>query len=269
MDPFGTAAPTPWEEPPAPPDYLVGLDLGRQQDHTALSVLERTERPAAGAPVAGPPSFVERLGLGRRPDPVPIEGHYGAVHLERYELGCPYPKQVAQTVATLARLRDGLPAPPRFAPARRSRIVLVVDGTGVGTAVVDLLRAADLAGAQLVPVVIHGGEAVSIGDGGAWRVPKRLLASHLQVALQTRRLRVAGQLPEAATLVAELRNFRVKVSLGGHDAYGAGEDWRQGNHDDVVLAVALALWYGEHGIAGSESLGAVFGRAASWVSGRE
>jgi hypothetical protein len=28
-----------------------------------------------------------------------------------------------------------------------------------------------------------------------------------------------------------------------HDSYGA---WREGAHDDLVLAVAVAAWYGEH-----------------------
>lgn len=270
MDPFHRPdAPNPWETPPPPPDFVVGLDLGRQQDFTALAVLERTERPAAGAPVAGPPSFVERLGLGPRPDPVPMEGHYGVRELARYPLRTPYPEQVTRTAATLARLRDALPDPPRRPPAgyRRPTVALVVDQTGVGAPVVDLLRAADLAGARLVPVVIHGGEATTMGEEGAWRVPKRVLASHLQVALQTRRLRVAGGLPEAATLVAELKNFRVTVSLSGHDGYGAGADWREGNHDDIVLAVAMAVWHGEHGLAGSAALEEAFGRALARASG--
>jgi hypothetical protein len=49
----------------------------------------------------------------------------------------------------------------------------------------------------------------------------------------------------AATLRAELKNFRAKVSATGHDSYGAGDDWRHGNHDDLVLAVALSVWWGE------------------------
>jgi hypothetical protein len=35
----------------------------------------------------------------------------------------------------------------------------------------------------------------------------------------------------------------MKVSLDtGHDSYGA---WREGTHDDLVLALACALWCGE------------------------
>ena len=37
-------------------------------------------------------------------------------------------------------------------------------------------------------------------------------------------------------------NFKRKVSLAGRDTY---EAWREGTHDDLVLAAALAEWYAE------------------------
>jgi hypothetical protein len=49
----------------------------------------------------------------------------------------------------------------------------------------------------------------------------------------------------AETLREELQNFKVTISAGGHDRYGAGGDalsWREQPHDDLVLAVALAAW---------------------------
>ena len=40
----------------------------------------------------------------------------------------------------------------------------------------------------------------------------------------------------------ELAQFKVKINIStGHDSY---EAWREGDHDDLVLAVALACWYG-------------------------
>ena len=59
--------------------------------------------------------------------------------------------------------------------------------------------------------------------------------------LQTGRLKVAAGLKDARTLVHELLRFRVKIDpLTAHDSYGA---WREGAHDDLVLAVAIAVWY--------------------------
>jgi hypothetical protein len=63
--------------------------------------------------------------------------------------------------------------------------------------------------------------------------------SVVQVALQNRTLKIANELAEAETLARELQNFTVKITDSANDVYGA---WREGTHDDLVLAVALALW---------------------------
>ena len=63
----------------------------------------------------------------------------------------------------------------------------------------------------------------------------------LQVLLQGKRLKVAPALEMAATLAAELQEFRLKkVPL-----CDAEVEWRERPHDDLVLAVAAAAWYGE------------------------
>jgi hypothetical protein len=42
-------------------------------------------------------------------------------------------------------------------------------------------------------------------------------------------------------LKKELLNFKRKINLKtGHDSY---EHWREGDHDDLVLACALACWW--------------------------
>jgi hypothetical protein len=47
----------------------------------------------------------------------------------------------------------------------------------------------------------------------------------------------------AATLVEELLAFQVRVTAAANETFGA---WREGRHDDLVLAVAVAAWAGEH-----------------------
>jgi hypothetical protein len=44
-------------------------------------------------------------------------------------------------------------------------------------------------------------------------------------------------------LARELAAFQVKVSTSAAEEMGA---WREGAHDDLVLAVAVAMWLGEH-----------------------
>jgi hypothetical protein len=46
----------------------------------------------------------------------------------------------------------------------------------------------------------------------------------------------------AQILMSELADFRVRISASGSDTYGA---WRGGAHDDLVLALALAVWWAD------------------------
>jgi len=64
------------------------------------------------------------------------------------------------------------------------------------------------------------------------------------VLLQNRRLQVARSLPEAPLLLRELEDFRMKMTTRPESF----EAWREGHHDDLVLAVGLAAWAGEQAL---------------------
>ena len=112
-----------------------------------------------------------------------------------------------------------------------------MDATGLGAPVLEMLRNASL-GCQIVPVIITGGERET-GSGGMWRVPKRDLINRLQIMFERKELKIAGRLREADHFARELMSMRVKLSVAGHDSYAAG---RESDHDDLVVAVALACW---------------------------
>ena len=76
---------------------------------------------------------------------------------------------------------------------------------------------------------------------GMWYVPKRKLIGALVAALENDRLQIAAGLRAAAALVGELQAFRRQVTGAGRAAYGA----ETGAHDDLVVAVALAVWWAE------------------------
>jgi len=156
-------------------------------------------------------------------------GHYALRHLQRFRLRTSYP-QVVQSVRALLQtpLLQGSD--------------LVVDQTGVGRPVVDMFRDA-LRGrpGKFIPVTITSGKKPTVAEDGI-HVPKRELIGAVQVLLQTRRLRIARTLPDAAALVKELNSFRVKITRARNETFGT---WRAGQHDDLVLAVALAAWCGE------------------------
>jgi hypothetical protein len=94
----------------------------------------------------------------------------------------------------------------------------------------------------IVPVTITSGHAVTQAEDRSWHVPKKELVTSLQVLMQSRRLQMARSLPDAAMLVRELQNFQVKITAAANETFGV---WRDGQHDDLVLAVALASWWGE------------------------
>jgi hypothetical protein len=192
-----------------PTGYYIGLGLGQAHDHTAIAVLERSEIYLGRSPVT-----FERI----------VETRYSFRHLERLPLGMDYPSMV-QHVRTLVQR-------PELAQLGAT---LVVDATGVGRPVVDLLRRASLP-CRVIPVTITGGDKETC-ESIMWHVPKRDLIAGLMLLFQRGEVAICGHLPESETLAAELANMRIKVSLAGHDTYGA---WREGQHNDLLQAATLA-----------------------------
>lgn len=203
--------------------YLIAWDLAQGgADFNAMSVLERTQRP------------------------YPLPATYDVVWLERFR-DWRTARIPERTVEAVGRLRDRhrrrIFDTVRLDDPRAPLVRVVVDQTGVGPFALDPMRERGL---DPIGITITGGDAVSSPRAGIYRVPKRDLASAVYNLLEGGRLRVAD-LPESRILRAELQNFRVKIKPSGHDTYGAGAgaEWREGEHDDMVLSVACAAWVGE------------------------
>ena len=173
-------------------------------DYTALAVLERSKRDEGGQRV-------------RR---------YAVRHLHRWPLRTPYPDIAADVVRM-------------YAQRPLSDSTLLVDRTGVGAPVYDMVRDAEPK-AWVIPVIMTGGSQVGRADDGSRPVPKRDLAGTLQALLGQRLLDVSPSLPLAETLAREMQTFTVKINIAtGNESF---EAWRERDHDDLVLAVAMAVW---------------------------
>jgi hypothetical protein len=203
--------------------YYVGLDLGQSRDHSALAVVERAE------------VFLDEM------DWVTYEQRrarrFRVRYLERVRLGTPYP-DVREVVRW---------------PALVGRCTLVMDATGVGAPVLDLLRRANL-GCGIAPVILTGGEREP-NAGGVWHVPKRDLITGLRVMLDRRELGLPAKLAASKTLARELAEMEERMSSRGGVSFAAQ---REGQHDDLVIASALACWrarWKAGGIWGTRSLG--------------
>jgi hypothetical protein len=154
---------------------------------------------------------------------------YELPYLDRWR-GISYPdsvKRIAKLVST-----------PQLASA-----VLVADATGVGRPVIEMLREA-LPDRIVFGITITGGSTVNPGAGPRdIRVPKKDLIAAAQLLLQTGRLAVARELPLADTLIQELVTFQVRISAALNEQFESG---REGVNDDLVLALAMGCWLGEH-----------------------
>lgn len=222
--------------------HYLGVDLGQSQDYSALALIQEPvwlDTQAAWSmgqqeggwcwPASLTASQIEQARSSNYWAGRPANPPLAVPHLERIPLGTSYPaivERVAQVLAT-----------PPLHPATTA---LVVDATGVGAPVVDLFRQAGL---RPVPITITAGTTPSHDpEDGSHRVPKRDLVSTVAVLLERRRLKIAEQLAEAALLTRELQAFKRRVSPAASDSYGS---WREKDHDDLVLALALACWYRE------------------------
>ena len=117
------------------------MDLGQKQDYTAIAIIETAD---------------QYTGLDWRSYEHQHLNHVSIRHLERVRLGTSY-------LAVVERLRQ-------IVNSRElaGRCTLVMDATGLGGPVLDLLRAAGL-GCEIVPVTITGADRETY-SGGMWRV---------------------------------------------------------------------------------------------------
>jgi len=193
-------------------NFTIGIDLGKIVDYTALAVTERI--------IAAKEVIFKGEGSEIQED-----DHYQTRYIKRWPLGTEYPAIISEVGDIIRRgqLQDA---------------EIIIDGTGVGRKVVELFQIAyqrQLLGNNWPRgYVITGGRKATKTE-----VPKSELVSKMQAILQTGRYKVV-QSPEGRLLKAELQNFSAKFTTAGNETW---ENAREGDHDDIVLAVALSCWY--------------------------
>jgi hypothetical protein len=188
-------------------EYTIGVDLGQSRDPTAIAIVRKVRGEET----------VSACGIYRLPAPALA---FQVGHLERLPLHTPYPGVVSHVLRLLAKFPD--------------ETELVIDHTGVGRPVFDLF---ETRGLSPIGVTITGGDTIT-HESMIWRVPKMILVSQVQARLHDGRLKIQKELPDGKTLVDELQDFRAETNDNGYWRFGA----RSGKHDDLVLALAIALW---------------------------
>ena len=155
-------------------------------------------------------------------------------HIQRWELGTPY-DAVVDSVGELLHtpeLRDAL---------------LLLDRTGVGGAVADLFaqayRRGELGRFWPLPVTLTAGFSQRGGARGYGNTTahKGDLVQRLYTLFEGGRIKIPIGLPLAEQLTNEMRAFRPKQSARTGNLSFEAE--HESDHDDLVIALALAVWY--------------------------
>lgn len=182
--------------------FYLGFDLGRMRDHSAIAVIE-----------------LDRQGRKRMV----------VRSVKRIPLGTPY-EEVLEILRRTVGLLQSL-----------GTCRAVVDATGVGSAVVEMLKECGL-GCETVAVTITGGDQPrQLGyQCGVlwWNVPKHELVGRVQVMLEKEELRIPRSLAEVGSVVRELKAMRVGVT----DRRKGKMEARGKDHDDLIMAIALGCW---------------------------
>ncbi len=193
--------------------YTIGVDLGFAKDYTAIVTLDREPRKVDG----------ERIGEAFKREHHWVD-HYRAVRVERMPLKTEY-HNVVERVGQYKR--------------RYPNSNIIVDATGVGLAVTQHL-ARD--GVAHVPMLITGGHGYNT-QKRPWSIAKAEIISKMLLVYGENRIHLSPTGESAHILRAELQDFRMKRTASGNEQYLG--DWRVGAHDDLVLALGIAVWLAE------------------------
>ena len=197
---------------------FIGVDPGRVNDFCTMNVI--SDR-LISAPITPHPS----LRKYRTPKaPVVLTRIYDLTSIGILR-GAAYP-EIARKVHALC-----------LHPMISKPYDLIIDATGVGLALFDMLKAPPY---YLSPYGINftGGNTDTESPWGR-NVPKKDLIENLVVLFETERIKIAKSMEHVDTFEEQYNNYS-RLANGGFGNLDADI------HDDIVTGVAVALWYAEH-----------------------
>lgn len=188
------------------PTYSVCLDIGSEQDFSVFTILRIMEHK-----IANPAEPVDDTGLP----------HYGLVFLEQMPLKTRYPVIIDRAGAIIRSLRGNCH--------------FLVDASGAGNPVVQMMQELNP-----IPIFIVGGTIVNARESGGYNVPKREIVTSLQSIMHAGRLQIASGLPHLDQLRNQILGFKMKQRDSGVQAFEAATER---THDDIVMSLAVNVWY--------------------------
>jgi hypothetical protein len=197
-------------------DVIIGVDLGKMNDYSAVACVERVQRYKSW------PHEDERLG----------EPFYQLRVLERFPLNTDWTEQsyYAQTIYNEIRA---------MWKEKQIKPAIIIDAIGVGQPMLDMFRVQT---PEAQGCYFTNGHTVNF-ENGIYYVPKTQVVTTTQIVSQGRRIKFGKNIPDPESLKNELLNFSYKINP--ETGYVSFEHGKNSQKDDQVIAIAIALWYGE------------------------
>lgn len=195
--------------------YWLGVDLAQAQDNTALVAVHDECLPTWGGG--------SRQVLGPRQRTI--------VFADKLK-GVSYPEIVSHVIRTLTK------------EPLRGRTRLVIDASGLGRVVADLL---------FEQGVEHHAIQMTVGQNWVKKdryvnVGKTLLLETLSLLFATGDLTFAHDLPLRGDILAELETFQLEQTAAGNQIITQGKSGA--HHGDLAIALAAACFASEHLLPG-------------------
>ena len=187
--------------------YIISLDPAQLHDYSALAVLECS--------LDNNNNNIYRLVSLNRKQRLP------------YTDIVAWSKKVFENPKFQQGFQQDITSPPVF----------ILDVCGVGRAIADMLTAA---GVKSIGIQLTGGETAT-RDGDTWRVSKSFVVGKFLGAWDEGRVLMPSKASFLNLFRTELLAFRGEMSSQGRARFEAA----QGEHDDLIMAVAQAVWWAE------------------------
>ncbi len=195
----------------ARPHAFIGVDFGKEQDPSAMVIVEFVMEPRGTVDAATRTPLFD-CGLVVR-------------HMESPPLGTEF-LDVGARALQLARH-----------PRLQGHCTIVADANGPGNPVVEYMSRPPLT-APLVPVKTTSGHAMR-KEGKYYNVSKSVLMDRLEYALRMKKVRIQ-QLPLTEPLLRELTLLEREERRSGNVVFSTPS---ARVHDDLAMALAMAVWW--------------------------
>ena len=202
-------------------NIIISADIGQRQDYTAISVIK---------------SYVREM-------PLTLPGYDEETQFSAYDRYTTYEvvaleRWQGQRYNTALDRIEWIRDHPKLLLEEKE---ILIDVTGLGAPLAEEARDRDI---DFTGIYITGGMQVSNTDG-AYYVPRTDLINALVVVVETQRIKISGAIKKKLLdiLRKELSSLRIKRNR--ETAKESFETWREGDHDDMVLSLAQAIWLAE------------------------